>query len=209
MAHEFRFESKVAALLGQIALIREVRIICREEGPLANEIQRLVNHLRRELPALVPGMKAWQIGRPFVDSGRYHLQTAPGETWKIAASEIVFGLYMKCDPTFCALDQAESPLDQDPCVYIQIPLRWPNREKLILALKHSMPNGFTDSYPPGDVDEETPIWRYLRLEDYAEGRSFNVDDLIRQIAKSFQGLMSLCPIIDKFAPGKRSTAATK
>jgi hypothetical protein len=56
MAHDFRFSPKVVGLLGQIGLVREARSICREGGPLANEFQGLMNHLRRELPGLVPGM---------------------------------------------------------------------------------------------------------------------------------------------------------
>lgn len=209
MAHDFRLSPKIAALLGQIELVREVRSICREGGPLANELRDLMNHLRRELPGLVPGMAAWQIQQPYVHNGRYYLETSPGETWKHFESEIVFGLYIKCDPTFSVLEKDESPLDQDPCVYAHISVNWPNRDNLILRLKDSMPKGFTDFYPPGDPDKSTPIWRYLPLGDFVGEQGFNADSLIWEIVGSFQALMSLCPVIDQFTQGKRRTAAAK
>jgi len=69
-----------------------------------------------------------------------------------------------------------------------------------------VPEGFTHFYPPGDPEKAIPIWRYLPLEDFVNEQGFNADGLFREIVRSFEGLMSLCPVIANFAQGKRSPA---
>jgi len=197
---DFRFEPKVAALLEQIQLVREVRAICREGGPLGNELRRFVNHLRRVLPGLVPGMKEWSF---YEDNGRFYLETFADDHWQLSESDgITVGLYVKSDPTTCA--EAESPLDEDPCVYLCIPMAWPNRDKMVQQLKDRLPKGFTDRYSPGDPDEGTPIWRYLRLDSFVSAQGFDADRLVREVAESFAELMAVRPIIDSFIPPKKT-----
>jgi hypothetical protein len=204
----FRFEPRVAALLEQIQLVREVRAICQEGGSLGNELRRFVNHLRRVLPGLVPGMKEWSFSEPYEDNGRYYLETFADDHWRLSESdEIALGLCVKSDPTTCA--EAESPLDEDPCVYLYIPMAWPNRDKIVRQLKDRLPKGFTDCYSPGNPAEETPIWRYLRLDSFTGEQGFDANRLVREVAESFAELTAVRPIIDSFIPPKKTRPAVR
>ena len=96
MTTDFRFEPKVAALLAQIELVRDVRAICREA--LGNELRKFVNHLRQVLPGLVPGMKEWRF-KPDNDDGYYGFDAFADDRWQLSESDgITFGLYVKSPP---------------------------------------------------------------------------------------------------------------
>ena len=97
-------------------------------------------------------------------------------------------------------------------MYLYIPLAWPNRDKIVRQLKDRLPKGFTDCYSPGNPAEETPVWRFLRLDSFTgeQGeQGFDANRLVREVAESFAELITVRPIIDSFIPPKKTRPAVR
>jgi DNA polymerase III subunit epsilon len=86
---------------------------------------------------------------------------------------------------------------EDLCVSLRIPWNWSKANGLKdLVLAH-IPQGFTDVYD-GEADANSPLWRYLRFQNFVENSRFDVEGFWQAILTAFRSLLSLRPIIDDY-----------
>lgn len=153
-------------ILTNLDTVREVLRICRKNGDLDKELNRLLGLLEHDLKQGIPALKDWE----FEQSDALYFYPRGG--WKVRGDHVKLCIG-PLSPT------AEGSDDEtcNPYVGIYVPFKRRAREGFELLLRRRMQSGFKHigDFPPGEYEKTVPLWRKIPYRDYIVGSRFDGD----------------------------------
>lgn len=182
------FSPKAAAILAQVETISETQAFVAEDGPLEKEIRSFLisaaSMLKRDCK-----IQVWKQNIPAKDEDGYFVVQLYPKNWELPkVGPVAFNVTWS------------NPFDPEPedlSVELCIPWNWSHSQGLRDLVSSHLPEGFTNVYD-GDADASVPYWRYVCVQDFADGSHFDAEGFYQVILSAFSGLLSLRPTIDEY-----------
>lgn len=155
---------KASMILAEFDSVTETKRYIADDGPLGKDIRSFLvsvaGMLKRDCK-----VQDWKQDFPVVDDGYACVRFYP-KAWDLPkVGPIALGIYW----TNPFLEDAE-----DLCVYLRIPWNCSQLDRLRDSVLANIPEGFTDVYD-GEADEVSPLWCYLRFQDFVVEGRFDVE----------------------------------
>lgn len=163
----FEFSPRVALILANIRTVREVNEVIEKEGK--TEIKRFLKYIGDNLKDTVPDIRQWKL---VIKNNSIFFY--PDDHWKVLDDDFIaisidFSAGMK-------------PLgsEGDPWVALYVSQNWPQRRLFNEQLRKAL-SGFMDEW--NQAEDETPIWAWVKYENYAKGDSFDIKGFLEKVAE--------------------------
>ena len=164
---------RVALCLSNLPTIREVVQVLSEE--CERELRLFLRHVRQTIERDIPVLKEWSV---YLEDDR--IIAHPGRCWELAdSSHIAVEAHFK---------GRMKPLNgQRPYLGLRLP-DFPARNEFVERLRQALPGTFWEEWDR--PEQGWPIWRYVKLDDYAKGGEFDISSLHGAVVKGVNDIVS-------------------
>lgn len=188
MAKEkFEFSPRVELIMANLKTVRELREVIIEEGE--NNIKKFLNYIRDELNDGLPELQSWKC-EFYTDKHYTSINYYFGNHWKVLKDDYIC-IYIEMPYDNELLDH-----NDDPTVglYVPEPKIWRLSNKFTKNLNEKLPKSFMNYWE--EPDNDSPIFQYVNIEDYAKGESFDTNGFVDKVEELVSNLVEKKDIID-------------